>query len=76
MSTVIEYKSAITDHADRNNCIIDWEGVTVIDRTEQKRNLDQTGHMDPKDNSSHESRQGGYRLSHIWDGLLTKTTGE
>ena len=25
-------KSAITDHADRNNCILDWEGVTVIDR--------------------------------------------
>ena len=26
--------------------------------------------MDPKDN------EGGYRLSHIWDDLLTKTTGE
>ncbi|KAI0239292.1 hypothetical protein LSAT2_009997, partial [Lamellibrachia satsuma] len=29
-----------------------------------------------KDNSSHESRRGAYRLSHVWDGLLTKTTGE
>ncbi|KAI0218438.1 Sodium-dependent proline transporter [Lamellibrachia satsuma] len=31
-STVIEHKSATTDQADRNNCIIDWEGATVIDR--------------------------------------------
>ena len=32
VSTVIEHKSAITDHADRNNCIIDWKGAKVIDR--------------------------------------------
>ena len=31
VSTVIEHKSAITDHADRNNCIIDWEGAKVFD---------------------------------------------
>ena len=30
--------------------------------------------MDPKDNSSHESRRGGYRLSHVWDDMLAKTT--
>ena len=30
--TVIEHKSAITDHADRNNCLIDWERAKVIDR--------------------------------------------
>ena len=32
VSTVIEHKCAITDHADRNNCIIDWEGAKVVDR--------------------------------------------
>ena len=32
VSTVIDHKSAITDHADRINCIIDWEGAKVIDR--------------------------------------------
>ena len=31
VSTVIEHTSTITDHADRNNCIIDWEGAKVID---------------------------------------------
>ena len=32
VSTVIEHKSAITDHAERNNCIRDWEGAKVIGR--------------------------------------------
>ena len=32
VSTAIEHTSAITDHADRNICIIDWEGANVIDR--------------------------------------------
>ena len=32
VSTVIEHKSVITDHAERNNCIINWEGAKVIDR--------------------------------------------
>ena len=32
LSTVTEHKSAITDHADRNNCIIDWEGAKLIER--------------------------------------------
>ena len=25
-------KSAITDHADRHNCVIDWEGAKVVDK--------------------------------------------
>ena len=32
VSAAVEHKSAITDHADRNNCIIDWEGAKVFDR--------------------------------------------
>ena len=44
-SAMVEHKSAITDHADRNNCIIDWEESKVIDResnintTRNKTNL-------------------------------------
>ena len=34
---MIEHKSAITDQADKNNCLIDWEGAKVIDR-ERNRN--------------------------------------
>ena len=29
---VSKHQSAITDHADRNSCIIDWEGAKVVDR--------------------------------------------
>ena len=74
---VIEHKSAITDHADRNNCIIDWEGAKVIDR-ECNRNarwikeatwIQKTTPVMNRD-------EGGYRSSHVWDGLLTKTTSE
>ena len=31
-STNVEHKSALTDHADKHNCVIDWEGVKVVDR--------------------------------------------
>ena len=36
-SVAVEHKSAITDQADRNNCIIYWKGAKVIDR-ERNRN--------------------------------------
>ena len=77
VSTVIGHTSAITDHADRNNCIIDWEGTKVID-IECNRNarwikeaiwIRKTTPVMNRD-------EGGYRLSHVYDGLLTKTTGE
>ena len=32
VSVVIEDKSAVRNHADRNNCIIDGEGAKVIGR--------------------------------------------
>ena len=28
----VEHKSAITDHADRRNCVIDWDGVKLVDK--------------------------------------------
>ena len=31
-STNVEHKSTITDHADRHNCVIDWEGAKVVDK--------------------------------------------
>ena len=30
--TNVEHKSAIINHADRHNCVIDWEGATVVDK--------------------------------------------
>ena len=74
---MIEHKSAITDHANRNNCIIDWEGTKVIDR-ECNRNaiwIKETIWV-RKTTQFMNQDEGGYRLSHVWDGLLTKTTGK
>ena len=31
-STNVEHKSAITDHADRHNCVIEREGAKVVDK--------------------------------------------
>ena len=56
VSTAIEHKSAITDHANRNNCIIDWEGAKEIDR-ERNRNARWIKEA---------YGRGGYRLSHVW----------
>ena len=28
----VEHKSAVTHHADRDNCVIDWEGGEGVDR--------------------------------------------
>ena len=30
--TNVKDKSVITDHADRHNCVIDWEGAKVVDK--------------------------------------------
>ena len=75
--TATEHKSAITDHADRSNCSVDWEGAKVIDR-ECKRNAKwiKEAIWIQKTNPVMNQDEGGYRLSHVWDDLLTKTTGE
>ena len=30
--TNVKHKSAITDHADRHNCVLDWERAKVVDK--------------------------------------------
>ena len=35
-SATVEHKSAITDHADRNNCVIGWEGADVTYRERER----------------------------------------
>ena len=44
---LIEHKSTITDHADRYNCVIDWEGAKVVDKeTNRCARLDKRSHLD------------------------------
>ena len=50
--------------------LADWEGTKVIDREcSSTRWIKKT-------TTINESRRGGYRLSHVWDGLLAKSAGE
>ena len=61
---MMQHKSAITDHADRNDSIIDCEGTKVIDR-ESNRNARwiKEAVLDQKDNSAIMNQdEGGYRL--------------
>ena len=71
---MVEHKSAITD---RNNYILDWEGTTVIDT---ERNINARWIKEAiwirKATPVMNQDEGGYRLSHAWDRLHAKTTGE
>ena len=73
----VEHKSAITDHADRHNCVIDWEGAKKVDKETNRcarwikeaiwiRKTKQTMNRD----------EGGYRLSHVLDSLLATPSSE
>ena len=69
-----ECQSAITDHTDRNNCIIDWEGAKVTDREcNRKARWIKEALWIRKTTPVMNRDEGGYRLSHVWDGLLIKT---
>ncbi|CAH1272571.1 Hypp4886 [Branchiostoma lanceolatum] len=68
----VDKKSAITDHIARHNCIIDWEGAKVIDREDNRRTrwikeavwIRKTAPVMNRD-------EGAYKLSRIWDSVLT-----
>ena len=76
-STNVEHKSAITAHADRHNCVIDWEGAKAVDKETNRcarwikqpiwiRKTEPTMNRD----------EGGYILSHVWDSLLSTPSSE
>ena len=73
----VEHNSAITDHADRNNCFIDWEGAKAMDR-ESNRNARwiKEAMWIRKTTPIMNQDEAGYLLSHEWDGLLALPTGE
>ena len=72
-------KSAITDHTTRTNHIIDWEGVKILDREENRRlrqvkeaiNIRRTYNTMNRD-------QGAYTLSGVYEPLFTtgQSSGE
>ena len=50
-------KSAITDHVQQKNCVIDWEQAKIVDRENHRTKMNRD--------------EGGYKLNHAWDGILT-----
>ena len=66
-------KPTITDHADRHNCVIDWEGAKVVDKETNRcarwiKEVIWIRKTEPTMNRDEE----GYRLSHLWDSLLSE----
>ena len=73
----IRDKSAITDHADRHNCVIDWEGSKVVDReTDRCARWIKEAMWITKTEPTMNRDEGGYRLSHVWDSLLATPSSE
>ena len=67
-STNVEHKSAITDHADRRNWVIDWEGAKVVDKeTNRCARWIKEAIWIRKTKPTMNRDEGGYRLSHTWD---------
>ena len=76
-STKVKHKLAITDHADRHNCVIDWEGAKVVDKETNRcvrwiKEAIRIRKTEPTMNRD----EGGYRLSHVWDSLLATPSSE
>ena len=68
-------KSAITDHAGRENHVIDWEGTQLVARENQDwaRRIREAIWIKRTPNNM--NRDGGaYQLSDIYDAAIAKTT--
>ena len=76
-STNVEHKSAITDHADRSNCVLDWEVAKVVDKdTNRCARWIKEAIWIRKTKPTMNKDEGGYRLSHVWDSLLATPFSE
>ena len=68
-------KSAITDHAGRENHVIDWEGTRLVARESQDSARRIREAIWIKRTPNNMNRDGGaYQLSDIYDAVIAKTT--
>ena len=68
-------KSAITDHAGRENHVIDWEGTRLVARESQDSARRFREAIWIKRTPNNMIRDGGaYQLSDIYDAVIAKTT--
>ena len=77
LTTNVEHKSAITDHADRRNCMIDWEGAKEVDKeTNRCARWIKEAILIRKTKPTMNRDEGGYRLSHVRDSQLATPSSE
>ena len=74
-SEVEEHKSAITNHAVRNNHVIDWDAAKVIDKEDNReRRVIKEAIWIKKSGPVMNRDDGAYQLSSIYTQLLVATT--
>ena len=65
-------KSALTDHTNRRNHVIDWENTRIVDRdNDNKRRRIREAIWIRKEAAPLNRDEGAYRLSHSYDTLFT-----
>jgi hypothetical protein len=70
-STTIYHKSAITDHANTLNHIIDWEGARIIEKeSSKKRRQVKEAIWIRRTEGAINRDSGSYELSHIYDTII------
>ena len=69
--------TALLHHADRRNCdcLVDWEGAKVVETNRCARWIKEAIWI-RKTKPTMNRDEGGYRLSHVWDSLLTTPSSE
>jgi len=68
-----QHKSALTDHASRDNHLINWSQATILDRESDRgtRWITEAVHIQKEGRSSMNRDEGSYILSHTYDRFLT-----
>lgn len=73
-SKTTDYSSAMAEHAARNNHIIDWENIKVLDREADYdlRGIKEAIHIRQTPKNMNRPQGERHILPHIWDSLLPK----
>ena len=65
-------KSAITDHISRNNCVIDWKDIKIMDtdNNREKRLIKEAFFIRKNKTSNMNRDSGNHPMSFIWNNLI------
>ena len=70
-------KSAISDHVARANHVIDWDEASILGREHDKRSREvrEAIEIRKRGDTTMNREEGTFLLSHVYDPLLSTTTG-